>query len=175
MSCCSPTSASTTPRSRLKCARYLLGKQNTDGGWSQYPGGKLDVSISVKAYFALKLTGHEPSSEPMQRARKAICSPAVPTPLTASLGSTSRFLGQIGYEQCPAVPPEMILVPNWFPINIYSMSAWSRTIIIPLSIMWAHKPTTSATAVDGHPRVVPDESRKRGSRRCPGLKGGTGF
>src|SRR5262249_9134791 len=40
-----------------KCAQYLLKKQTAEGYWTQYPGGAIDVSASVKAYFALKLTG----------------------------------------------------------------------------------------------------------------------
>ena len=53
-------------------AQYLLDKQLRDGGWPLYPGGSLDISASVQAYLALKLTGHQPSVEPLQRAREAI-------------------------------------------------------------------------------------------------------
>ena len=52
-----------------RCAAYVLDKQLPDGGWAMYPGGGLEISGSVKAYFALKLTGHDPSEEYMQRAR----------------------------------------------------------------------------------------------------------
>ena len=51
------------------CAAYLVEKQLPDGGWAMYPGGGVEISGSVKAYFALKLTGHDPSAEYMQRAR----------------------------------------------------------------------------------------------------------
>jgi squalene-hopene/tetraprenyl-beta-curcumene cyclase len=50
------------------------------------------------------------------------------------------LLGAISYDQCPAVPPEMILLPKWAPFNIYEMSAWSRTIVVPLSLLWAFRP-----------------------------------
>jgi len=55
-----------------RCADYLVKNQLSDGGWAMYPGGRLEISGSVKAYFALKLTGHDPSAEPMRRARNAI-------------------------------------------------------------------------------------------------------
>lgn len=159
----------------LKCARYILEKQNADGGWSQYPGGKLDVSISVKAYFALKLTGHEPSSAEMQRARKAILQSGG----ADSVNSFTRFylalLGQISYDQCPAVPPEMMLLPKWFPINIYSMSAWSRTIVVPLAIMWAHRPTSNITPEEGIRELFLKRPEEWPPLRCPGLAGGTGL
>ncbi len=52
----------------LRCAQYLLDQQLPTGGWAMYPGGDLEISGSVKAYFALKLTGHDPESEPLVRA-----------------------------------------------------------------------------------------------------------
>ena len=55
-----------------RCGRTLVEKQLPDGGWSMYPGGGVEISGSVKAYFALKLTGHDPGTEYMQRARRAI-------------------------------------------------------------------------------------------------------
>jgi squalene-hopene/tetraprenyl-beta-curcumene cyclase len=50
------------------------------------------------------------------------------------------LLGQFPYANCPAVPPEMLLLPRWAYVNVYAMSSWTRTIIIPLAIFWAHKP-----------------------------------
>src|SRR6266498_4337944 len=42
-----------------KCANYVLRHQNEDGGWPTYNGGPSNISASVKAYFALKLTGYK--------------------------------------------------------------------------------------------------------------------
>jgi squalene-hopene/tetraprenyl-beta-curcumene cyclase len=49
-------------------------------------------------------------------------------------------LGQYDYDAVPAVPPEIILFPNWFYFNIYEISSWSRGIIVPLAILYAKKP-----------------------------------
>src|SRR5205823_3201089 len=111
-----------------KCAAYLVEKQLPTGGWAMYPGARMDVSGSVKAYFALKLTGHHPQADYMRLARQAI----VAAGGADAVNSFTRFylalLGQISYDHCPAVPPELMLLPTWSPINIYRMSAWSRTI-----------------------------------------------
>ena len=40
----------------------------------------------------------------------------------------------------PAIPPEIVLFPNWFWFNIYEISSWSRAILVPLSIVYAKKP-----------------------------------
>jgi squalene-hopene/tetraprenyl-beta-curcumene cyclase len=49
-------------------------------------------------------------------------------------------LGQYDYDAVPAIPPELVLFPNWFWFNIYEISSWSRAILIPLSICYAKKP-----------------------------------
>jgi squalene-hopene/tetraprenyl-beta-curcumene cyclase len=123
-----------------KAARYILRQQQPDGGWSNYPGGPAEISVSVKTYFALKLAGHDPAAPYMSRARAVI----------RSLGGAARcnsftkfylaLLGQFPYANCPAVPPEMMLLPRWAYVNIYAMSSWTRTIVVPLSIFYAHKP-----------------------------------
>ncbi len=118
-----------------------------EGGWNNYPDGPADLSVSVKAYFALKLAGHDPELPTMRQARDVI----------RSLGGAARcnsftqfylaLLGQFPYANCPAVPPEMMLLPKWAYFNIYAMSSWTRTIVIPLSIFYAHKPV----------RILPQE------------------
>ncbi|MCA9270468.1 MAG: squalene--hopene cyclase, partial [Planctomycetales bacterium] len=69
------------------------------------------------------------------------------------VNSFTRFylalLGQLEYRHCPAVPPEMILLPSWLPINVYRISAWSRTIFVPLSIVWAHRPVRRVPDAQG--------------------------
>ncbi len=123
-----------------RCAAYLAEKQRPEGGWALYPGGGIDVSGSVKAYFALKLTGHDPGAEHMQRAREAILAHGGADAVNSYTRFYLALLGQIPYDQCPAVPPEMVLLPKWIPVNLYAVSAWSRTIIVPLSIVWAKQP-----------------------------------
>ncbi len=40
-------------------------------------------------------------------------------------------------EHCPAIPPELMLLPGDF---IYQMSSWTRAIVVSLSIVHAHNP-----------------------------------
>jgi squalene-hopene/tetraprenyl-beta-curcumene cyclase len=123
-----------------RCARYLIRQQLADGGWAMYPGGELDISGSIKAYFALKLVGHSPHEEYMHRARRAILAHGGADRVNSFTRYYLALLGQIPYSLCPAVPPEFVLLPSWSPVNIYRISAWSRTIFVPLSIVWANKP-----------------------------------
>ncbi len=123
-----------------KLANYLLSQQMPEGGWNNYPGGPVELSVSVKAYFALKLAGHDPEAPYMRRACAAIRALGG----AAGCNSFTKFylalLGQFPYANCPAVPPELMLLPRWAYINIYAMSSWTRTIVVPLSIFYAYKP-----------------------------------
>jgi squalene-hopene/tetraprenyl-beta-curcumene cyclase len=123
-----------------QCANYILQKQLPAGGWAIHPDGPLEISASVKAYFALKLTGHPPDAEPLRRARQAIVAAGGAERVNSFTRYYLALLGVISYEQCPAVPPELVLLPRWMPFNIYEMSAWSRTILVPLSLLWAFRP-----------------------------------
>ena len=157
-----------------KAARYILSKQLPEGGWAVYPGGKLEISASVKAYFALKLTGHSIGAEHMQRARRAILGQGGADAVNSFTRYYLALLGQISYEQCPAVPPEFLLLPSWFPVNLYSISSWSRTILVPLSILSSYRPVTSLDARLGIRELFLQSPDRWPPLRCPGLKGGTG-
>ena len=144
-----------------KAANYLRTKQLPDGGWGGYPGGGADVSTSVKAYFVLKLVGDEADAPHMARAREVIRRKGG---LHACNSFTKLYLsifGQYEWDKSPGVPPELVLLPLWFPINIYDMSSWSRAIVVPLSIIWAYKPSCP---VPEHARL--DELLVENTRRA---------
>lgn len=132
-----------------KCAQYILQQQLPSGGWALYPGGPLEISSSVKAYWVLKIAGEDPQSAAMQRAREAILAAGGAERVNSFTRYYMALLGVISYQQCPAVPPELILLPSWCPINIYEMSSWSRTIVVPLSLLWAFQPRTQLPAKHG--------------------------
>jgi squalene-hopene/tetraprenyl-beta-curcumene cyclase len=129
------------PRVKL-AANYLRNEQLPAGGWANYFGGPAEVSVSVKAYFALKIAGDSAAEPHMVRAAEVIRDLGG----AESTNSFTRFylalLGQLSYSACPSVPAELILLPRWFFFNIYAMSAWSRTIFVPLSVVDAYKPVT---------------------------------
>ncbi len=132
-----------------RAVNYIKQQQLPTGGWAIYPGGPLEVSASVKAYFVLKIAGHAADAEYMIRARDAILRAGGAERINSFTRFYLALLGVISYDQCPAVPPEVVLIPNWLPFNIYEMSAWSRTIVVPLSLLWAHRPAVQLPAEHG--------------------------
>jgi squalene-hopene/tetraprenyl-beta-curcumene cyclase len=158
-----------------RCAAYLVDQQLAEGGWAMCPEGQLDVSASVKAYFALKLAGHNPSDEYMRRARAAILAHGGADAVNSVTRYYLALLGQISYEQCPAIPPEIVLLPKWLPANLYAVSAWSRTMMVPLSIISARRPVRRIEPRLGIRELFLREPEEWPLPRCPGLPGGTGL
>src|SRR5215510_10378782 len=123
-----------------KAANYIRQKMLPEGGWAIYEGGPPEVSASAKAYFVLKLLGDSPDTDHMRKSRNVIRDLGG---LDAANSFTKIYLaifGQYPWERCPAVPPELVLLPEWVPFSIYRMSYWSRAIVVPLSIVWASRP-----------------------------------
>ena len=124
-----------------KAAEHLRRKQLPGGGWAIYEGGPAEVSSSVKAYFVLKLMGDDPNAPHMVRARDTILTLGGIEACNSFTRIYLAIFGQSRWDDCPAVPPEIVLLPDWFFFNIYKMSSWSRGIVVPLSIIWASKPS----------------------------------
>ncbi len=157
-------------RSRLAeaLAHRLLQTQLPEGGWALFPGGRAEVSASVKAYFALKLTGHDPAEEPLQRAREMILLLGGAERVNSFTRFYLAMLGQIPYSLCPAVPPELLLLPSWFPAHLHALSAWSRTMVVPLSVIWAKKPVRPLPAELGIRELILHPPQKWPPIRKPG-------
>ena len=130
----------THPDRIAKLANYVRRRQLEDGGWNIYYGGPSELNATVKAYVALRLAGDSAESEHLQRACRRVHELGG---LEASNSYSRLYLalvGAVGWDMVPAVPPELMLLPNWFAINIYEMSSWTRGIVIPLTILYARKP-----------------------------------
>jgi squalene-hopene/tetraprenyl-beta-curcumene cyclase len=118
-----------------KIANYLRRLQNDDGGWSLYPGGPPDISGTVKAYFALKLMGDDLNAPHMALARRVILGAGGAEKCNTFTRFYFACLGQISFDSCPSIPPEVVFLPRWFYFNLYNVSAWTRTMILPLGIV----------------------------------------
>ena len=61
------------PEVAMRLSNYILERQLPDGGWPLYAvDGNANISASVKAYFALKLLGHDKQAPHMVKARQMI-------------------------------------------------------------------------------------------------------
>ena len=123
-----------------KMVKYILSKQNQEGGWPLFYDGETDLSASVKAYYALKLAGLDKNSREMIKAKKCILLKGGVEKVNVFTRITLALYGQITWSSIPFMPIEIMLFPNWFPFNIYKISYWSRTVLVPLLIIMRRKP-----------------------------------
>jgi squalene-hopene/tetraprenyl-beta-curcumene cyclase len=123
-----------------KLAACIRQNQLADGGWNIYPGGPSEVNATIKAYFALKLAGDHPQAPHMEKARTRVLELGG---IEAANSYTRFYLamsGAVGWDWVPAVPPELLLLPKWFYVNLLEMSSWTRAIVVPLTIIYARRP-----------------------------------
>jgi squalene-hopene/tetraprenyl-beta-curcumene cyclase len=126
---------------RLKRAfTEMMRYQNDDGSWSLFPGGPGNISLSVKCYFSAKLMGLMADEPRMIKCREWVLAHGGVVECNTFTKMYLCALGQYDYDAVPAIPPEIVLFPNWFYFNIYEISAWSRSILVPLAIIYAKKP-----------------------------------
>jgi squalene-hopene/tetraprenyl-beta-curcumene cyclase len=123
-----------------KIVNYLLYMQREDGSWPLFQGGLCDINSTVESYMALKMAGTSADHEAMVRARNAIRK-------NGGIKNTRVFtkiflamFGQVPWDVCPAIPMEIILLPNSFYFNIYEISSWSRGTVVPLSLVRSLEP-----------------------------------
>jgi squalene-hopene/tetraprenyl-beta-curcumene cyclase len=128
------------PGKMQRAINEILRHQNEDGGWSLYPGGPSNINYGVKSYLALKLMGWSKDHPILVKAREWVLANGGVTECNTFTKIYLCALGQYDYNAVPAVPPEIVLFPNWFYFNIYEISSWSRGILVPLSIIYAKKP-----------------------------------
>jgi len=124
-----------------KIGRYLRRIQSSvHDGWGLFHAGGFDVSASVKAYYALKMIGDDPQTPHMVRARTAILAAGGAAAVNVFTRIQLALFEAGPWSTVPTMPPELILLPRWFPIHLSKMSYWARTVVVPLLVLGALKP-----------------------------------
>lgn len=129
------------PEIERRLGDHILATQQEDGSWPLYHGGPGHVSCSIEAYFALKLLGHKPDEPALARARRFIREGGGAAKAQVFTRIFLAFFDQFPWAGVPALPPELMLLPERFPLSIYRMSSWARSTVVPLLILLQHRPS----------------------------------
>ncbi len=124
-----------------KIGVYLRGIQGAHGGWPLFHEGAFNISASVKAYFALKAIGDSPDAPHMMRAREAILAAGGAERTNVFTRAQLALFGEVPWHAVPVMPVEIMHLPLWFPFHLSKVSYWSRTVIVPLLVLMAKRPT----------------------------------
>ncbi|WP_310964619.1 squalene--hopene cyclase [Nocardioides terrisoli] len=142
-------------------ARWIRSQQAADGSWSTFAGGPGDVSTTVEAWVALRMAGDDPAAEHLQRAAAFVRANGGLEGCRVFTHMWLSLFGLWSWHDCPDLPPELIFLPSWAPLNIYDWGCWARQTIVPLTIVSALRPVrpVSFDAADlrtGAPRPPKD-------------------
>ncbi|MFI1437339.1 squalene--hopene cyclase [Streptomyces lydicus] len=132
------------PRTTEAAGRHIRGEQRPDGTWATFYGGPGELSATVEAYVALRLAGDAPEAPHMARASAWIREQGG---VAAARVFTRIWLALFGWwkwDDLPELPPELLYLPKWFPLNIYDFGCWARQTIVPLTIVSAKRPVRPA-------------------------------
>ncbi|HEY6327729.1 MAG TPA: squalene--hopene cyclase [Blastocatellia bacterium] len=123
-----------------KATQYLLDYQIENGSWELYYGDGGDLSTSVEAYFALKLAGWPEDSEEMVRAAEFILDHGGVSRCRVFTKIHLALFGALDWAGTPTLPAWFMLLPSWFPFNIYDMASWARSSMVPFIVVLDKKP-----------------------------------
>ena len=122
-------------------ARWIRSRQRDDGTWANFYGGPGDLSTTVEAYLALRLAGDQPHAPHMKQACAWILEQGG---VEATRVFTRIWLALSGlwpWDELPVIPPELIYLPSWFPLNIYDWGCWARQTIVALAVVQSFRPS----------------------------------
>jgi squalene-hopene/tetraprenyl-beta-curcumene cyclase len=128
-----------------RSAAWIRSQQRADGTWTNFHGGPGELSSTIEAYWALRLAGDPVEAEHMRAAADFIRASGG---LQRARVFTHVWLALFGlwpWERVPALPPEIVLLPSWAPLNVYDFACWARQTIVALSVVKARRPVHALT------------------------------
>jgi squalene-hopene/tetraprenyl-beta-curcumene cyclase len=129
-----------TEEDTAEAARWIRTEQRGDGTWANFHGGPADLSTTIEAYAALRLAGDAPGEPHMRAAAGFVRRSGGIESARVFTRIWLAMFGQWSWDHLPVLPPELVFLPPWFPLNVYDWACWARQTIVPLTIVSAHRP-----------------------------------
>jgi squalene-hopene/tetraprenyl-beta-curcumene cyclase len=127
-------------RELIPAAAWIRSQQRADGTWANFFGGPGDLSTTVEAYAALRLAGDPPEAEHLRAARTFVIEGGGIERTRVFTRIWLALFGLWAWDRLPALPPEVVFFPAWFPLNVYDFACWAPQTIVPLTVVGAHRP-----------------------------------
>ena len=155
------------PADLAASARWIRSQQRPDGTWSLFEQGPADLSTTIEAYAALRLAGDPADAPHLDAARRFVLARGG---IEASRVFTRIWLalfGEWSWEDLPAMPPELVLLPSWVPLNVYDWACWARQTVVPITVVATLRPVRPLPFTLGELRThaAPAARVARASRR----------
>ncbi|HEY2297086.1 MAG TPA: squalene--hopene cyclase [Jatrophihabitans sp.] len=151
-----------TDKELADSARWIRSQQRADGTWATFFDGPGDLSTTVEAYTALRLAGDDPQDTHMRAARDFVHAQGGISATRVFTRIWLALFGEWSWDELPAMPPELVLLPSWVPLNVSDWACWARQTVVPITVVATLRPvrplpfSLDELHADGRPR------RKRG-------------
>ncbi|WP_432837444.1 squalene--hopene cyclase [Dactylosporangium sp. CA-092794] len=123
-----------------EAARWIRSQQRDDGSWATFHGGPGDLSTTVEAWVALRLAGDPAGAAHLRLAQEFVHAHGGLERTRVFTRIWLALFGLWSWDELPDMPPEMIFLPRWFPLNIYDWACWARQTVVPLTVVNALRP-----------------------------------
>src|SRR5262249_14455615 len=121
-------------------AAWIRSRQRPDGSFATFHGGPPELSTTIEAWIGMRLAGDPPDAQHMRRAAEGVRDLGGVEGSRVFTRLSLALFGAWPWRRLPALPPEVILLPPWFPLNVYDFGCWARQTIVPLTVVAAHRP-----------------------------------
>jgi squalene-hopene/tetraprenyl-beta-curcumene cyclase len=154
------------PEETERSAAWIRSQQRADGTWANFHGGPGELSTTIEAYWALRLAGDASEEEHMRRAAAFVRAQGGIECARVFTHVWLALFGLWSWDEVPALPPEIVLLPAWVPLNVYDFACWARQTIVALSLVKAHRPVRPlGFELDELRSGEPEAPRRAPSRR----------
>jgi squalene-hopene/tetraprenyl-beta-curcumene cyclase len=123
-----------------QAARWIRSQQREDGTWASFEGGPPELSTTVEAWVALRLAGDPVDAPHMRDAQHWVLAHGGLEKTRVFTRIWLALFGLWSWDDLPDMPPELIFLPKWFPLNVYDWACWARQTVVPLTIVNAMRP-----------------------------------
>jgi len=119
---------------------YYRNHQQVDGGWGTHVESPSTMFGTTLTVVAMRLMGADPATDEAVRRGLAFVRThggATHTSSWAKFGLC--LLGVMDWDGHESVPPEMWLLPEWFPFHPCRMWCHARMVYLPMSYLWGRR------------------------------------
>jgi len=129
-----------SPAQTEATARWIRSRQRQDGTWATFHSGPPDLSTTAEAWIALRLAGDPADAAHLRAASEFIRDSGGVEATRVFTRIWLALFGEWPWTRLPVMPPELMLLPLWAPLNIYDFACWARQTIVPLTIVGSYRP-----------------------------------
>ena len=123
-----------------RAANWIRSQQRDDGTWANFYGAPPNLSTTIEAYAALRLAGDPVDAPHMVAAREYVLASGGVENARVFTHIWLALFGLWPWDDLPALPPEIMLLPARAPLSIYQFGCWARQTVVALTVVMDARP-----------------------------------